>query len=184
MKFSVIIPVFNSEKYIYKCLESVINQNLKDFECIIVDDGSSDNSGSICDEISKLDERLQVIHQKNKGVSAARNAALQCAKGEYICFVDSDDWISRDMLSVLNNIIERETPDIIIFGYSEVYHDREENHFIDGCLSLLRLKEKFISDQYHNYLCNKCFRKELFNKELFPVNKTYEDLYLVPSIVD
>lgn len=183
MKFSVIIPVFNVEKYIYKCLESVVNQSLKDFECIIVDDGSSDNSGTICDEISKIDKRFQVIHQKNKGVSAARNAALQCAKGEYICFVDSDDWVSGDMLSVLNNIIERDAPDIIVFGYSEVYHDREEHHFIDGCLSLLKLKEKFISDQYSNYLWNKCFRKELFNKMLFAVNKKYEDLFLVPSIV-
>jgi glycosyltransferase involved in cell wall biosynthesis len=100
-KISVIIPVYNSEKYLDKCVDSVLAQTFTDFECILINDGSCDDSGSICDERSKRDGRVKVIHQRNRGVSAARNAGLDAALGEWITFVDSDDWVDENYLELM-----------------------------------------------------------------------------------
>jgi len=98
-EISIIIPVFNVEKYIGICLESVINQTFRNLEIILVNDGSTDGSGKICDEYAARDSRIRVIHQENKGVSAARNEGLRLSSGKYVGFVDGDDWIDDDMLS-------------------------------------------------------------------------------------
>lgn len=95
---SIIVPIYNAEQYISKCIESILAQTYRDFELILVDDGSTDMCGKICDEYAKQDSRVHVIHQENKGVSAARNAGISLAKGEYIMFVDSDDFITENML--------------------------------------------------------------------------------------
>lgn len=100
-KISVIVPVFNSEKYIEKCTASILNQTIQDFELILVDDGSQDESGYMCDRIAQTDKRVHVIHQKNNGVSAARNTGLDTAKGEYVCFTDADDWVEPRYLEML-----------------------------------------------------------------------------------
>lgn len=96
--FSIIIPVYNVEQYLDKCLKSISKQTFLDFECIIVDDGSPDNSNAIIDKYVNKDQRFKVIHQKNMGLSAARNTGLDAAKGDYIAFVDSDDYIANDYL--------------------------------------------------------------------------------------
>ena len=93
MKFSIIIPIYNADKYLSQCLNSLLKQTEKDFEAILIDDGSSDKSPSICDEFAKKDAHFKVIHQKNKGVSEARNIGLKTAQGEWICFVDADDKV-------------------------------------------------------------------------------------------
>ena len=98
-KVSVIVPVYNVEKYIKKCVESLINQEYRNFEIILINDGSVDNSGMIIDEMSLRDDRIKVIHQKNQGVSAARNVGISFSKGEYITFVDGDDWVDKDYIS-------------------------------------------------------------------------------------
>ena len=100
-KISVIIPVYNVENYLKRCLNSVLNQTLKDIEIICVNDGSTDDSAQICEEYALKDERFSVFHQENKGVSAARNKGLSLAEGEYICFIDSDDSIKENYLSHL-----------------------------------------------------------------------------------
>ena len=92
-KLSIIVPVYNVEQYLDKCIKSILNQTFKDFELILVDDGSIDNSGEICDEYAKKDSRVKVIHKKNGGLAAARNTGLIIARGDYVGFVDSDDWI-------------------------------------------------------------------------------------------
>ena len=102
---TVIIPVYNVEKYINKCLESIINQTYKNLEIILVDDGSTDNSSYLCDEWQKKDSRITVIHKKNGGLSDARNAGLQIAKGELITFVDSDDYVMLDTYDTGNKFI-------------------------------------------------------------------------------
>ena len=96
MKLSVVIPVYNVEKYLQECVDSVLNQTLKEFELIAVDDGSTDHSGAILDEYQEKDSRITVIHKENGGLSSARNAGLDIAKGEWIAFVDSDDWVSPE----------------------------------------------------------------------------------------
>ena len=95
---SIIVPVYNVEKYLSRCLDSILFQSFPDWECILIDDGSSDNSGKICDEYAQQDDRFIVIHQQNSGVSAARNAGLDIAKGQWFSFVDSDDWIGSNFL--------------------------------------------------------------------------------------
>lgn len=100
-KISIIVPVYNVEKYLKRCIDSILTQTFTDFECILIDDGSPDNCPAICDEYAKADKRIKVIHQENKGVSAARNAGLDTAKGEWIGFVDSDDWIEPNMYEIL-----------------------------------------------------------------------------------
>ena len=98
---SIIIPVFNSERWLSRCLDSVVGQSYKRLEIIIIDDGSSDKSGTICDEYASKDYRIRVFHQKNQGVSVSRQKGVDCATGEYIIHVDSDDWIEKDMVSRL-----------------------------------------------------------------------------------
>ena len=98
---SVIVPVYKVENVSHYCIDSILNQTFMDFELILIDDGSPDNSGKICDEYAKIDSRVKVVHKENEGVSAARNAGLELAKGKYICFVDSDDYIQRDYLERL-----------------------------------------------------------------------------------
>ena len=102
---SVIIPVYNVEQYLRRCLDSVINQTYKNLEIILIDDGSTDNGGKICDEYALKDNRIKVIHKENGGVALARNAGLDIAKGEYIGFVDSDDYIAKDMYELLYNLL-------------------------------------------------------------------------------
>ena len=121
---SVVIPVYNVEKYLKECVDSVLKQTYEDYEIILVDDGSTDSSGHICDEYLDSDARIQVIHQENGGLSVARNTGMKAAKGEYIYFLDSDDYIEANTLEHLNRCIEEEQPDFIFFdGYV----------FFDGC---------------------------------------------------
>ena len=103
---SIIVPIYNVEKYIHKCIESIINQTYKNLEIILVDDGSPDNCGNICEEYAKNDSRIKVIHKENNGLSSARNAGLEICKGDYIGFVDSDDYIELNMYEVLINALK------------------------------------------------------------------------------
>ena len=100
-QISIIVPVYNSEKYLGVCIDSILSQSFRDFELILVDDGSKDSSAQICDEYASQDKRVRVIHKVNGGVSAARNDGLDIAKGEYVTFIDSDDWVEREFLSTI-----------------------------------------------------------------------------------
>ena len=110
-KISIIVPVYKVEQYLRRCLDSIVAQTFTDWECILIDDGSPDNSGRICDEYAEKDKRFRVFHQENVGVSAARNKGLDEARGEWIGFVDSDDWIEKEMYEYLyNDAIETMNP--------------------------------------------------------------------------
>ena len=125
---SIIIPVYKVEKYIYKCIDSVLNQTYKNLEIILVDDGSPDKCPEICEEYAKKDNRIKIIHKKNGGLSDARNAGLKVATGKYIGFVDSDDYIEKDMYQVLYNNIIKTNSDISIVNLKEV----KENEIIEN----------------------------------------------------
>lgn len=116
-KASVIVPVYDVEEYLHRCIDSVLTQAFTDFELILVDDGSPDSCGAICDAYARKDSRIHVIHQKNSGVSAARNTGLDAASGEYIAFVDSDDYIDRDFLQVLISSMEETNADVVVSNY-------------------------------------------------------------------
>lgn len=123
MKLSVIIPIYNGEKFIRKSIDSVLNQTVSDLELILVDDGSKDNSGKICDEYAQKDSRIKVIHKENVGVSAARNDGISTAQGEYIGFVDADDWIEPNMFEDLIEKAQASSSDIVMCDATTVYFD-------------------------------------------------------------
>ena len=123
MKFSIIIPVYQAEKYLEKCVNSVLSQTFTDFQLILVDDGSSDSSPEMCDRFKADDSRVTVIHQKNSGVSSARNKALEQVNSEYVIFIDSDDWIDENWLERINGLAD-EKADMIAFDYYE-YHSED-----------------------------------------------------------
>lgn len=116
MEISIIVPVYNVEKYIDRCIDSILNQTFKDFELILVNDGSTDNSGDICDKYSKIDSRIKVIHKINGGVSSARNVGIDNANGKYIQFIDPDDWVDDLLLERSYNTINNEDSDIVFLG--------------------------------------------------------------------
>lgn len=181
MKLSIIIPVYNVAAFLPETLESIQNQTAREFELILVDDGSTDGSGAICDAFAQKDSRLRVIHQKNAGVSAARNAGVAAATGDYIGFVDSDDIIEKDMFAVMLAWAEKEQADVV-----QCQHDR--NNSLNGCSrseTTQTLEGKafvrriFIKNggDYTNQvaLWSKIYRRELFEGIVFPVGHTYED---------
>ena len=177
---TVIIPVYNVEKYLDKCVKSVINQTYKNLEIILVDDGSKDNSGKMCDEFAKLDNRIKVIHKQNGGLSDARNAALKEANGKYIGFVDSDDYIENDMYEVLYNTIKNNNADISIVSFYEMYKDKLIGVRDSGKLEIFNkleaLKELLIDTRIQSYAWNKLFKRELFSDLKFPTGKNFEDI--------
>lgn len=124
-KVSIIIPVYNAEEHLAKCINSVLSQTEKNIEIILIDDGSQDSSLDICQNYAKQDERIRVIHQDNAGVSAARNQGLEVASGEYLGFVDSDDWIEKDMYERLLNEAEKNDADVVMCDAKMVYSDGE-----------------------------------------------------------
>ena len=121
---SIMVPVYNVEKYLRQCLDSIVNQTYSNLEIILIDDGSKDSSGDICDEYAKLDSRIVVIHQENRGLSQTRNVGIAAAKGEYIMFVDSDDWVDREMCFVLLNSLLDNHAEVAMCSYVREYPDR------------------------------------------------------------
>lgn len=120
MLISIVIPVYNVEKYLKTCIESVLDQTYRDIEIILVDDGSTDSSGSICDEYAKKDSRITVIHKKNRGLGLARNSGMELVKGSFVTFLDSDDYISSTNIQELAEIVEKEGADTVLGGFSRV----------------------------------------------------------------
>lgn len=174
---SVIVPVYNVEKYLPKCLDSIIRQTYKKLEIILVDDGSPDNCPQICDEYAKKDKRIKVIHQPNGGLSMARNAGLKIATGEYIGFIDSDDFIEPDMYEYLLKGIKEHEADISTCTFylekkEEFYVRYWASHIIYNRLGALDALERL---KINNYAWNKLYKKSLWDGIEFPAGKNYED---------
>ena len=165
---SIIIPVYNAEKYIRACLESVLKQDYKNLEIIIVNDGSTDGSGNICDDYAQKDSRIQVIHKRNEGVSAARNSALNIVKGEFVSFVDADDFVEVDFISELYMAMTEYHADVTICGYEKVEEIkgkyRTKKYVLDTS-GIISIEDTWFhsidSNKIGCYLCNKLFKKEL-----------------------
>lgn len=173
IKISVIVPIYSVEKYLPKCIESIQNQSLRDIEIILVDDGSLDKSGLIADEYSKLDERINVIHKKNGGLSSARNEGILLAKGEYISFIDSDDWIEKDMLKDMLDLALVNDIDIAISGviveYSiegrQIMNNIKENIIVKDKCEIGKTFWKLQEGKLSNYAWNKIYRTSFIKNE-------------------
>ncbi len=186
---SVIVPVYNVEDYLVKCVDSILNQTHRALEVILVNDGSSDASGSICDAFAEKDSRVRVIHKENGGLSSARNAGIEAASGEYISFIDSDDWIEPDAYAHLLSLMERYQVKLVCGG----------NYDVDGgtgnrTLGLTPKKEEGISAEEmvgrmflwqgcDSSVCDKLFHRQLLENFRFPEGKVSEDVAITYKIV-
>ena len=177
---SIIVPIYKVEQYLRRCLDSIINQTYTNLEIILVDDGSPDNCPQICDEYAAKDKRIVVIHKENGGLSDARNVGLDISKGEYISFVDSDDWVSLDYINELYSSLIKVHADIAIINHKHVtdilINENERKHPLKIFLKQQALF-KLIVKQYQPFVTSwgKLYRKELFKNIRFPVGKCHED---------
>lgn len=186
---SIIVPVYNVERYLDKCIMSILAQTYENLEIILVDDGSSDKSSEICDLFAEKDLRILVIHQHNKGLSAARNVGIEHAKGEYLAFVDGDDYISPLMIEHLYSRIVLDQADIAICGYRKVDEEGRE-------LSVATIPDAVVSGvqaikmHYQNTSgimlmpVNKIYAKKLFESIRFPIGKVHEDEAIFYRVLD
>ena len=175
---SVIVPVYNVEKYLKTCLDSIIAQTESDLEILLIDDGSSDDSGKICDEYSIKDQRIRVFHTDNRGVSAARNLGLLESKGDYIGFVDSDDWIEPTMYEEMLSAIHRTNADVCVCSFIKEFTDRTEivNNIKDKSYTRKEALRAIALGPFYSYVWNKLVSKDLCKDVLFPEGQIYEDL--------
>lgn len=182
-QISIIIPVYNVEKFLSTCLESVLNQTLKDIEIICIDDGSTDNSLKILEEYAKKDKRLVIIHQNNQGVSAARNLGLEIIRGEYFGFVDSDDWVDLDFFEKLYNTAKKYDADLACAGIIRKYPSSKErvklNIKKEKIYTLTSEKYKIAEIPRKSYIYNKIYKTSEFEKTnlKFPSFWSFEDIY-------
>lgn len=181
---SIIVPVYNMQDTLDRCVQSIVSQSFADWEMILVDDGSTDGSGAMCDEWAKRDSRITVVHKENGGLSDARNAGLEMAKGEYVTFVDSDDYINEGTYdNVMGGLARHGDVGIMEYSMKSIGYER-----ID-----LNYEDRVYSDAYsywteskawnHAYMCNKIFRRDMFNGIRFQQGRNFEDLILLPQVL-
>ncbi len=179
-KISIIVPVYKVERYLCRCIESLIRQDYQDIEIILVDDGSPDNCGNICDEYAQKDTRILVIHQNNGGLSAARNTGLDLATGDYIMCVDSDDWVEPNYCSFALQKAKETNSDIVVFGYMDEFDD----HRVPQDIPKEEEKQYSTEDalvELHNgrilsFAWNKIYKASLFEGIRYPVGRLFEDI--------
>ncbi len=207
MSFSIIVPVYNSEQYLCNCIDSVLAQTYTEWELILVDDGSRDNSGAIIDSYEATDKRIVAVHQKNQGQFFARKSGIYCARGDYILFMDSDDYWRPNTLETLFGTIQNYNPDIIMFGAKRVGHNRGENETVGivsdsmQWLDKVHIYSTLLSGDKYNSLWLKAFRRNLFDGDstdyralygtcmgedkiqlLYPITKAKNVLY-IPKVL-
>ena len=178
-RLSIIVPVYKVEPYIHKCVDSILNQHFTDFELILVDDGSPDNCGKICDEYALKDERVRVIHKENGGLSDARNAGIDAAQGEIIGFIDSDDYIESNMYEELIKCLDENECDIVS---GDTYVERDgnkrfkgryqENHIFNGEQAICEILKVHMD----NSAWNKVYKRSVIGDIRYPKGRIYEDV--------
>ena len=182
---SVIVPVYNVEKYVAKCLDSLISQTYDNIQIIIVNDGSSDRSLDIVERYKNIDSRVKVYNKKNGGLSDARNTGIKYAEGEFICFVDSDDWVSSDYVETLISMFE-EKVDITCGGFVYYYNSRKivcMEHMKNKVLSNKEATKALCNGKWMtNHVWNKMYRRKLFSEIQFEVGKHFEDIYIMHQL--
>jgi glycosyltransferase involved in cell wall biosynthesis len=181
---SVIVPVYNVEKYLKKCVDSITSQTYKNLEILLVDDGSTDSSGQICNEFEKNDARIKVIHKKNGGLSDARNAGLDRAKGQYYAFIDSDDYIQDNTIEIMLNAIKKNKSEIAVCNMIRFLEEGETVQFY--CPTdheVLYQGNQRYKTLNQPSVCNKLFEAKLFEGIRFPKGKYYEDTFVYHEVL-
>ena len=186
MKLSIIIPVYNVELYLHACVESVIAQTYQDLQVILVDDGSTDGSGELCDKLAQQDNRIQVIHKPNGGLSDARNAGLRVATGDYVAFLDSDDvYLLQDGIEQMINIVAKDQPDLLLFQCVDVYPNRQS---VRKAYDVDYMATHEGSEVFHRLVQSQCFNMsacfQLIRRELLVQYQLYFEKGLLSEDVD
>lgn len=187
---TIIVPVYNTAEYLEQCIESIVSQKGCDFEVLLINDGSTDNSPEICDKWAAKYDFINVIHKPNGGLSDARNVGIANAKGEFLLFVDSDDWLAQDLLSNFTTVLHQHPElDIYFFNINRqfkygwvVCHSLPQPQFLLDKNKILEYTFKLSGVE--GYACNKIFRKNLFETVKFPKSKLYEDIFTIPKLID
>lgn len=190
---SIIVPIYNVERYLDRCIQSIVTQSYQKLEILLIDDGSTDQCGVICDKWAKNDDRIQVIHKKNGGLSDARNVGIAHAKGEYLCFIDSDDYIEQSMIQVLYENLNRAKADISMCefkrqleGQDEPFSSSEEvRTFSYGKDEILKLlyKNEFVNQSSIVVAWNKLYKKNIFDEIQYPVGRLHEDECIIHQLL-
>lgn len=186
-EISIIVPVYNVEKYLDRCVNSILGQTFQDFELILVDDGSPDNCGKMCDAYTDIDKRVIVIHQKNGGLSAARNAGIEIAKGSYLGFVDSDDYIAEDMYELLYNNLKKEDADLATVGFLDIYAGKEpvvkeQKYLVTDMIGAAKIT--FEGKLSTISATNKLYKREIFEHVRYPVGMITEDAAVILDVLE
>ena len=177
---SIIVPVYKVEQYLKRCMDSVLNQTYKNIEIILVNDGSPDNCPALCDKYAKIDSRVRVIHKENGGLSSARNVALDTVKGDYVFFVDSDDWLELDTLEVLEEYLEKDY-DMISFQRTYLTEEKvvEKGEKNPKDMDVSQYIDASFLGRYDFFVTTKIFKAEVFNNVRFLEGRNYEDLEIM-----
>ncbi len=166
---SVIVPIYKVEPYLQQCVDSILNQTYSDLEILLIDDGSPDRCGEICDEYAKKDKRIRVFHTENRGLSAARNLGIQESTGSFLGFVDSDDWLDNDMYEVLLDRIVDTQADISGCGfYTELSTNPKTSNLEETIYSGVESEIALLDGKVSNYVWNKLYRRDVFRNVSFP----------------
>ncbi len=164
---SIIVPVYNVEGYLKRCVDSILSQTYSNIEIILIDDGSTDSSGQLCDEYQKKDNRIKVEHKQNGGLSSARNAGLDIATGDYIAFIDSDDWVEPNFIERLRTLLIETNSDMSACTFCRTKGDIAQRLCFDTSVEIITNKKfdcAFKEESYAGYACNKMFKREIFEK--------------------
>ncbi|MBR5814166.1 MAG: glycosyltransferase, partial [Bacteroidaceae bacterium] len=188
MKLSIIVPVYKVRRYLQRCIESILQQTYTDYELILVDDGSPDSCGAICDRYAQECDKVRVIHKKNGGLSSARNAGIAAARGEYITFVDGDDAVASGTYYYNMNIL-RANPDIDILEYPvHKYYESPRSQIISFKTEKVSGNENIFKDWItrqgyeHCFACNKIYRADMFMFVRYPEGEVFEDTLITPIL--
>lgn len=187
LPLSVIVPVYKTENYLERCIRSILVQDYEDFELILIDDGSPDACGEICERYGKTDSRVRVLHQKNAGVSAARNAGIELAEGKYLCFIDSDDWVEQNMFSFMMDMIEQNKAQAgacsIFSEYKNAVFRHCPNEEEICCGSSGAIKMLLEGEKMTGGIGGKFVQRSVLGTLRFPEGHVYEDTFFVPDLL-
>ena len=181
-KISVIVPCYSVEKYLNRCVDSILNQTYENLEVLLIDDGSTDKTYELCEAYLNKDNRVKVIHQKNMGLSGARNTGIENATSSYYVFIDSDDEILKDMIEVLYDLLKKYEADISCCSYLELFSEEDEakiNDQVKEEIKVLDGDDKYNFAPYYTVQWNKLFKKEIFRDIKYPLGMYHEDEFVV-----
>ena len=184
---SVVLPVYHTERYLDRCVTSVVNQTYSNLEIILVDDGSPDNCPKMCDEWAERDSRIRVIHKENGGLSDARNAGVAVATGEFLAFVDSDDYLEEEMYELMISALRRTGAQMARCGINTVAKGKKRSRYCDKKQRVFSaeeaLREVLLCGSIHGTAYDKVFRRDYFHGRKFPEGEIYEDMAIIPRMI-